>query len=360
MESNDSKVVNLYANETIMQEAAAWLVKMDDGLTQAQLEEFEQWKSRSGRHADVFEQMRDTLDEAEVLSSLAEVFPLQRRKGGVRFHSWSALASAALFCLVMLPLGYIGVSYLSDTEVTDASPYLYSLQVDAPIATSVKKQLQDGSVLTLNSNSSVLVRYTAQSREIVLTRGELHIEVKHNPSRPLFVNAGNQRFEAVGTAFNVAMHESDVELIVTDGKVKAAVATSFPGSDTDITHSSVNSEQTVQVVKGERLQIRVDTHLPTAVMKSQMDEVQMAMSLSWREGIITFNGEPLTDVISQLERYTGKQFVIKDESLKNLKIVARFKMQELDDILSVMEKNMGINASKDTNRSELIVLNSAK
>lgn len=360
MASNESKVVNLYANETLMQEAAEWLVKLEDGLDTSDEAKLARWKAKSSRHADVFEQMSETLADAEILSSLADVFPLQRRKTKAAWSRITGLAAAAIVCLAMLPIGYFGLAYFNNTSVSAEHSYSYSAQVDAPIATSVRKTLPDGSELTLNSNSSAFVRYSAEAREIVLVQGELHIDVMHNPDWPLSVIAGEQRFEAIGTAFNVAMNQSDVELIVTDGKVSVEVVTVPQTDQAEELSAAVSREKIVQVVKGEKLQIRVHSSQPVAVQKSPINEAQMAMSLSWREGIITFNGEPLTTVVEQLTRYTGKEFVIEDESLKGMKIVARFKMQELDDILSVMEKNMGINAYKDTNRSELIVLNSAK
>ena len=63
--------------------------------------------------------------------------------------------------------------------------------------------LSDKSKITLNTNSFVQVRYTQHSRVINLLRGEIHIDVAHDKTRPLSVIAGDKVIQAVGTAFNV-------------------------------------------------------------------------------------------------------------------------------------------------------------
>src|SRR5260370_1274200 len=53
-----------------------------------------------------------------------------------------------------------------------------------------------------------------------LTRGEAHLAVAKDSSRPFIVTAGGVSVRAVGTAFNVRRVEQRVEVFVTEGKVR--------------------------------------------------------------------------------------------------------------------------------------------
>lgn len=82
----------------------------------------------------------------------------------------------------------------------------------------LRQVLADGSVLTLDGDSAVIVRYAAQGRELELLRGALHVEVRPDPARPLRVRAGERSATALGTAFSVD-HDSG-EVVVDHGRVR--------------------------------------------------------------------------------------------------------------------------------------------
>src|SRR3546814_14675503 len=48
--------------------------------------------------------------------------------------------------------------------------------------------LEDGSVVMLNGNSAVQVRYQDDMRRVILRRGEASFEVAHNVQRPFVVS----------------------------------------------------------------------------------------------------------------------------------------------------------------------------
>ncbi|MES1194684.1 MAG: FecR domain-containing protein, partial [Opitutus sp.] len=57
-------------------------------------------------------------------------------------------------------------------------------------------------------------------RRVRLVRGEAHFSVAKNPDRPFIVSAGQVAVRAVGTAFNVRLRSTAVEVLVTEGKVQ--------------------------------------------------------------------------------------------------------------------------------------------
>jgi transmembrane sensor len=98
--------------------------------------------------------------------------------------------------------------------------------------------LVDGSKVSLDADSDVTVRYTKNSRELHLLRGQARFDVAHDVERPFSVQAGNQKVIATGTAFNIDMAGSKVLVTLIEGHVvvldenvrSAAVTVNRPGS----------------------------------------------------------------------------------------------------------------------------------
>jgi transmembrane sensor len=87
--------------------------------------------------------------------------------------------------------------------------------------------LDDGSVVSLNTNSLMRVQITPELRHIVLERGEALFKVAHDKNRPFDVDAGTTTVRAVGTEFSVRVREpvaeagggKAVEVLVKEGRV---------------------------------------------------------------------------------------------------------------------------------------------
>ena len=64
-------------------------------------------------------------------------------------------------------------------------------------------ELDDGSVVTLNTGGQLVVDYSEAARRVLLERGEAYFEVTGDPERPFTVDLGVRSVTAVGTAFNI-------------------------------------------------------------------------------------------------------------------------------------------------------------
>ncbi len=60
--------------------------------------------------------------------------------------------------------------------------------------------LEDGSRLTLNTDTALAVHFNEQQRQVELLRGEAYFEVAPNKARPFIVKGGQADARAVGTA----------------------------------------------------------------------------------------------------------------------------------------------------------------
>src|SRR5690606_41756429 len=95
-----------------------------------------------------------------------------------------------------------------------------------PFLTSIGEQrdftLEDGSSLAVNTGSLVeVLRLDGSARELRLRRGEALFSVAHDPSRPFRVEVGGHTVEAVGTEFDIRLHEGGViDVVGTEGRAR--------------------------------------------------------------------------------------------------------------------------------------------
>src|SRR5205085_148439 len=89
---------------------------------------------------------------------------------------WAPLPLAAAAAAVAL--AFVGGWW----PVTEKSAAPFSLTASADIGGLRRVDLPDGSVIQLNTDSAVEVRYEAAERRVRLTRGEAHFTVAKNPA----------------------------------------------------------------------------------------------------------------------------------------------------------------------------------
>lgn len=156
-------------------------------------------------------------------------------------------------------------------------------------------QLQDGSVIRLNSNSEISFyeNFSNNAREVEL-KGEAFFEVAPDPNKPFIVNTENVSIKALGTSFNVnAYGESEaLKVSLVTGKVEVNI-------DNDDTNKSI-------LESGEGLSFNRKSKLVTKG-KFNMDVI-----LAWRKGIIYFQDTSWEEIIITLERWFDVEFEVKN------------------------------------------------
>jgi transmembrane sensor len=157
--------------------------------------------------------------------------------------------------------------------------------------------LSDGSVVTLNTNSQVLVKYSKATREIRLVQGEALFDVAKNKRRPFIVSAGDTQVRAVGTSFTVRMLPGQpVQVLVREGLV-------------EIKRPDVPQAPPVRIAANS-----VALAPPQAPISTQsVPRIQVARGLAWREGHIAFDNEPLADAAREFARYSDIEIRVAPE-----------------------------------------------
>ncbi|HCM46564.1 MAG TPA: hypothetical protein DIS98_03305 [Colwellia sp.] len=354
---NDNKQKNNgnVQGDNIQELACLWISRIDRGLTTAEKQQLVTWCQQNNHHHSTLLEMASYWDDLSVLNELRDLFPLAQAKIQSKRHRFSVIALAASFAIVSL----IGANTLLNESFL---PYLPSfneqmLTQTHTLKTKVGEQtsftLQDGSQIQLNTNSLIEVKFSPNHRLLTLVRGEARFDVAKDKNRPFTVTAGKKSFTALGTIFNVQKTDSlAMELVVTEGKVlitKASMpVTAIKESLTQaLTPFKSDTLEAKLVVSGEK--IIIAEHSPsiktTPVEKVSLDQIHR--DLAWQQGMLIFEGEPLSIALTEISRYTTNHFEIVDSELATINVAGYFKAGDIDGLLSSLQSNFGINFSKN-------------
>ncbi len=360
-------IVEFPDRKAIEEEAGAWLIKLDgDSAPSAEeLASLGEWLERSPVHREQLGSLADFWGKMNVLTELAVPLGHPERRANRSFveslrHAIPQIGRAGFVTAVVV----IGIG-VAATFWLRPDPFLSS---NGLYATAIGQQqsttLADGSVVLLNTNSQINVNYNNEYRNIRLLQGEVHFTVAKGAARPFRVYAGNGRVQAVGTAFSVYLKDNTIDVTVTEGKVVLALV-NRPGTSrmsqlgtllgTDQSSGSnaiVDSEfvETLGTIKaGESATLRsfLDADIVSTINAIETVAAQeMAKRLSWREGILTFAGDPLEDVVAEISRYTTVSIEITDPVVKAMRIGGRFPIGETDAMFDALEANFGLRVTR--------------
>jgi transmembrane sensor len=195
-------------------------------------------------------------------------------------------------------------------------------------------RLEDNSVLHLNTDSAVTVRYSESQRLVLLTSGEVHFEVTHEPKRAFRVLAGSAEVVDLGTKFDVRLSQDSTVVTVVEGRVAVApsptLAKGTPGSSRGEPPRSVQlvANQQIRVLKGEwpAAPIAVDAERTTA----------------WLHRQIAFDHETLGHVVVEFNRYAPKPIEITTPELRDLEVGGVFSTDDPEEFLAFLRSFKGV------------------
>lgn len=368
--------ITAFPNSSVLEEEACqWIVKFegDNEPSIQDIQQFNAWLSKSPVHRETLLRLAKTWSDMDVMSGL--MIPLghsltpKRSKLASIFtpflfitgiYQMLANKAQALFRpLVVLPVLTLAIILSLSLFGTFLPPEVPSNMYVTSIGQHSTHTLEDGSVLTLNSNSQVEVNYTQRKRVINLLKGEAHFDVTPDPNRSFEVYAGNQMVKAIGTAFSVYRLENNIEVLVTEGKVDLAIIESAllvkpessPRSRAVSKHNSATNpiENTVTVIAsleaGQSISIPISSKsLDTPVVEYAQGDI--VRKLSWLDGRLVFAGESLEEVVAEVSRHTPLLIEVADPELRKLRIGGQFQAGETDALFDVLESGFGIKITR--------------
>ena len=323
------KPLSSASTDTIDAAAALWLSRRDRGLSAAEQDEYMAWLARDPRHAEAVTRHAATLERMMQLyewqpghdsEANPDLFAPSPRRG---WWLWTAgLAAAAA-----IAVAFVGYSYRPAPVVTAVAPKSY-LHVNERLA------LPDGSRVELKDGSNVVVLYSDTERRVKLTGGEAHFTVWKDRTRPFVVDVGGIEVRAVGTAFNVRLESTTVEVLVTDGVVKVDA----PGKP-DV--------QLPEITMGKRAVLpRQPTETPVAaVTQVTLDDINR--ELAWQAPRLQFSETPLVEAVAEFNRLNRRQIVIADPALNQLRIGGTWRPDNTEGFVRLLTETLELRAETE-------------
>lgn len=251
---------------------------------------------------------------------LAELQRLSRRRSRIRI-GFAAGVGAVLLGIFLWPAGR--------ELVVLASVPAGTIAIDAP----AQQRLSDGTIVDLQEGAVFEEASSADLRRVVLRQGTAHFQVVKDPARPFVVEADGLRVRAVGTAFTVAIANSGVEVLVTEGKV--AVGPSRMAS-------APMAEATAGA--GECVRLAPGTAVASRLTVESVPAAELAERMAWRLPRLRFADAPLAEAVALINRHNRRQLVIEDESLRELQISGVLRADNQAAFLEALRMNFGIEA----------------
>jgi transmembrane sensor len=272
--------------EQRLDEAIAWHVRLNSGdADEALWFAFTTWLELDAANRMAYDRVED-LDAGidPVIGREPALLQFQRTLPATR-HRWIA-AAALLAASLLLAIGVATRTYLP-------APVQYATR----IGETKTVNLPDGSIVTLNTGTTIVVAISNGSRAVTLERGEALFRVAKDAAHPFVVTVGDRSIRVVGTLFDVLRDAGTVTVVVAEGRV----AVSRRGADSEVTE--------VQLAPGQRATGREGSPVET------LEKVDAARALAWRDGYLIYDNAPLSGVVKDLNRYFPVPIALADGSV---------------------------------------------
>ncbi len=328
-DSDPSSIVS-----TVRNQAIRWMVCLQSGdATTADRYQLDLWLAEHPSHKQEFERlarMWSTLDGTKPLlkAELSEAQALWDQHHSTNspasrlpLWQWSRLpitATALAVCLLV-------------------TCWWWLTQPPAPILYQTAKgeqrevALADGSVVTLNTDTKIAVRFSERTRFVRLDKGEAWFMVTHDERRPFHVQVANGAIRDIGTQFIVNKSADKVQVSVLEGIVEVGLIQSGDAADT---------HRPMLVHQGEQVWYGPDGHL------SDIGSFNQSTVGAWKEGKLIFQAQPLAEVLTEVARYRSDEIRLLDTNLPGIPVSGSFDIKNLESFPQALEDALPIHATR--------------
>lgn len=298
-------------------EAADWFTKMRGPDAEVHRADFDAWLKRGALHRAAYNRIVEIFLDSDATAD-SQPRPATR----MRLRLLPALCVIVLAALCALSLTFL----LAQPELGDVQADNRSRRARTAVPTAFAFStivgevrtivLEDGSRITLDTDSLLSVDFSSKERRLRLIRGRARFEVAHE-RRPFLVAAGLGVITARGTIFDVrvgADREVSVHLLRGAIDVATQARTAHPELLSQIQHlrPGQGTSYTEQFAAAQPIERTSDVLWPSA--RAEFDDV------------------PLGEVILQANRYSLVPIEVEDSRLAELKVSGIFSLRDTQNV----------------------------
>ena len=190
-------------------------------------------------------------------------------------------------------------------------------------------KLQDGSNVTLNSNSS-LSYYENSSRKVWLS-GEAFFQVdkKIATNAKFWVITNDLSVEVYGTSFNVNTKKKKTDVFLEEGNIWL----------------KLNNGVDKKMIPGNYISYSADKNK----ILEDISIFDPTIKTSWKEGSLIFENLSLEKAMEKIEETYGYSIIFEDIKSKNILITGAVPITNIDICLKAIEKSVNVSIIKKEN-----------
>jgi ferric-dicitrate binding protein FerR (iron transport regulator) len=307
----------------LRQEAQHWLLRLTSGAaTTHDARAFEHWCGQSPAHVQAFAEARRLWDN---LGPAAHAWMAHER---VRAATASGRQAASPR---MSRRAFLGAAVAASAALVvlhpplQLWPSLSNMAADYHTATGEQREVDLGAgiVVQMNTQTAMNLRKSAgKLAGIELLAGEIQVKTTTAASNPVSVFAGGGRIDVgpMGKC-NVRCDDAGIQVTGLDG----ATTLRYRG-------------QTAVLMTAQRAD-----YGDGQVGKVMPADIEITMG--WRRRVLIFDGQPLAEVVREINRYRPGKIILANDQLAMRKVQARFSLNQLADVAALIQDAYGANVT---------------
>lgn len=196
-------------------------------------------------------------------------------------------------------------------------------EIYAPPCARTQFILPDGSKGWLNSNTKLKYPLNFVHNRHVNLSGEAYFEVTKNKDFPFTVTTPSLDVKVVGTIFSISAFEEEntTEVVLQEGTVvvnnQAIGLNSVMKPDQKFVFDNLNRKYQTTTLNAQQYN-------------------------TWKDGLLIFRNEPLSDVFKRLSRWYNVKITITDDQIKQYKYRATFRDEPVEEVIRLIALTLPI------------------
>jgi ferric-dicitrate binding protein FerR (iron transport regulator) len=249
---------------------------------------------------------------------------------------------AAVFILAFGLSWLVHLYFWNRTTTTPIADQVQTMEV--PYGSKSRIILPDGSVVTLNSGSSLKYSssgFNSGSRSVSLT-GEGFFNVAKDSTRPFYMTTPGIRVKVLGTTFNVKAYpdENIEEATLVSGMVEIYASSDKTEKGKPIVLKP--NQKAVFLKSGNNFLTNDSVMVSPVTTPVKLKTVNLQSSsrteqtISWKENKLIFDNEPFSSLVIRIERWYDVKIVVNYPELNSARFTGKFDKETLEQVLNAL------------------------
>lgn len=298
--------------EPLMHEALAWIVRLSSGeVTVADAKELARWRASSEAHEAAF---RDALTLRNALADVGHAMQAEQEEAGVASLRPGAGRATRRSFLVgggsAVAASLAGVWLVTDPPM-DLWPSYAEWSADFRTATGERRTIRPMAGVDVEMGTRTSLARTGSGAGLKLVAGEAFVAVRRNS--PFGIKARDGTVHASKAAFNLRNLNDEVCVTCLDGELRVN-----------------RGDEIATLRRGRQLVYRAGGFGPVV-------EADAERAMAWRTGRLIFQGEALSHVIDEINRYRSGRIILTNAALEKRPVNAVFHLDQIDGAANQIE-----------------------